>query len=74
MTIREIPRAFVYECDGCGLEHKQENAGGHYTDSRPDGWGRVTLKYAANFELERLLCPKCLTRVKDAIDEATEKA
>ena len=47
MSIREIPRAFVYICDGCSKEHKQENANGHYTDSRPPHWIRLKLARTA---------------------------
>lgn len=79
MTIREIPRSFLYVCDGCGTEHKQENASGHYFDSRPPHWtrlklGRTAYDYqgaaCADGSIERLLCPDCSSKVANAINAA----
>lgn len=67
MAIREIPKSFVYTCDVCGVEHAQENANGHYTDSRPPHWVRLMFKRTAYDEhnmpcvdasVELLLCPE----------------
>mgnify|MGYP001263534490 CR=1 FL=1 len=77
MSIREIPRSFVYTCDGCKVEHTQENAGGHYANSRPPHW--ATLKIAreaydshgaacADASLERLLCKDCAGKVFAAVN------
>ena len=79
MSIREIPRAFVYICDGCSKEHKQENANGHYTDSRPPHWIRLKLARTAydyqgaacaDASIERLLCEDCSPKVEAAISAA----
>jgi hypothetical protein len=43
MTIREIPRSFEYTCDGCGETHVQQNAHGHYHNSRPPEWAGLSL-------------------------------
>lgn len=43
MAIREVPRSFVYTCDGCGQEHTQAGADGHYTNSTPPLWGRLRI-------------------------------
>lgn len=75
MSVREVPRSFLYECDACGEEHKQENPSGHYTDSRPPGW--TTLKFAADVATghvsevrreEKLLCLECGRKVVEVID------
>lgn len=66
--IREIPKAFEYTCDQCRTTHRQENASGHYTNSRPPGWvGLKVLRDAYDFQgqavapanIDRLLCEKC---------------
>lgn len=77
MTIREIPRAFEYVCDLCSAAHLQENAGGHYSDSRPPRWSRLTVARSAyDFQgsavadgtITRLLCADCSERVIVAIN------
>ena len=82
MSIREIPRSFVYTCDACGIEHLQENAGGHYTDSRPPLWERLKLHRTAvdyqgtpcaDASIERLLCDRCAAIISKAVNEATLK-
>lgn len=82
MGITEIPRSFIYTCDGCGEQHKQENAGGHYTDSRPPRWSRLTLARdahdfhgiaVADDSIKRLLCESCSTKVAQAINAAFTK-
>ena len=79
MAIREIPKSFEYSCDSCGEVHLQENANGHYSDSRPPHWTRLKLSrsaydfqgYAcADASIERLLCEKCSERVVQAINTA----
>lgn len=79
MAIREIPKAYVYVCDGCGTEHKQENASGHYSNSRPKHWSNLKLQrdaynyqgaVCADGSVERLLCEKCTARIAEAINSA----
>jgi hypothetical protein len=79
MAITEIPRAFLYTCDGCGKQDKQENASGHYTDSRPPHWTRIKVartaydfqgSACADASIERLLCPDCSERVIAAINNS----
>jgi len=71
MAIEEIPRAFVYKCDFCGVWHTQANAAGQYANSTPPGWMTLRFNYnddqpASSHERprERLLCRECreLTR------------
>lgn len=68
MSIREIPRAFEYQCDVCGKMHIQENASGHYADSRPPHWARLKIAQTAydfqdaacaDASVERLMCDNC---------------
>lgn len=67
--IREVPRAFEYECDICGVKHLQENAGGHYTDSRPDGWSRLLMKQSDSCgPFEWLCCELCSKELNLALD------
>jgi hypothetical protein len=82
MGIREIPRAFEYACDVCGKSHTQENAGGHYTDSRPRFWARLIIKQdahdfqgqpVADGSIERLLCDDCRAGVVAAINTWSDK-
>lgn len=77
MSVTEIPKSYKYTCDLCGTVHVQENANGHYTDSRPPYWSRLTLaRDAHDFQgapvadatVKRLLCPKCTTLVAEAIN------
>jgi hypothetical protein len=80
--IREIPRAFVCIRDSCKTEHRQENAGGHYTDSRPPHWIRLKIArsahdyqgYAcADASVERLLCDTCADRILGIINKETHE-
>lgn len=82
MSIREIPRAFVYVCDGCKTEHTQENAGGHYSHSRPPHWASIKIgRDAYDFQgaavadgsIERLLCEECATKTIASINAALSK-
>lgn len=77
MGVREIPRAFKYTCDLCHAGHTQENASGHYTDSRPPHWSRLTVarhaydhqgSAVADATIVRLLCAGCSDRVMAAIN------
>jgi hypothetical protein len=82
MGIREVPKSYVYTCDGCRKEHTQENASGHYLNSRPKYWstlkvGRDAYDYqgcaVADGSIERLLCDSCSEKVMKAINKALEK-
>lgn len=83
MSIETIPASFRYSCDVCGKAHLQENATGHYPDSRPPRWGRLSLKRqgAADHQgvvwtdgsIKRLLCDACLPIIEAAINEGAEK-
>lgn len=68
MSVREIPKSYEYTCDCCGTVHVQENAGGHYTNSRPPRWAMLTLAQdaedwsgaaVADGTLKLLLCQLC---------------
>lgn len=76
MTIREIPKSYEYTCDGCGVTHIQEGAGGHYTNSTPPGW--LTLKAQGDalcnslggkgYFREKLLCSDCALPIIKLMD------
>jgi len=73
MTIREIPRSFLYTCDACLVEHRQENAQGHYTESVPSHWSRIRIRKGSDIgntfdAYERLLCEACGPKVISIID------
>lgn len=79
MGVEEVPRSFLYTCDGCGEKHEQKNAAGHYTDSRPPNWTRLKWQRdATDFQgaavaygsVERLLCLRCSEVIGDAINDA----
>lgn len=79
--IREVPRSFVYECDACGAEHVQENASGHYTNSRPSQWMTLKLERdatdyqgaaVASADVKLLLCLSCGPRISAAVNEAAK--
>lgn len=81
MSIREIPRAFEYTCDGCGAVHLQKNAAGHYTDSRPPHWIRLKIGQTAydhqnvavaDASVEHLFCEECAGAINMAYDGAIE--
>lgn len=61
MSIREIPRSFEYQCDGCPQTHVQEGAGGHYTNSTPPNWLTIIIRPGESGRggTEKLLCPDC---------------
>ncbi len=78
MGIREIPKSFEYICDVCQTTHVQQNANGHYTDSRPPSWGRLTLSCdaldwqgapVADGTTKLLLCEKCLRSAAALVDK-----
>lgn len=78
MAIREIPKAFDYICDVCGKTHRQENAGGHYTDSRPPYWATLIVSQdaydfqgtaVADATIRRLLCDDCRSSAIKAIND-----
>lgn len=79
MAIREIPKSYEYTCDGCRLVHVQENASGHYSNSRPPGWASLTFARdaydyqgaaCAGATVKRLLCTACADKVALAINAA----
>lgn len=81
MTVIEIPKAYLYTCDCCGITHRQENASGHYSNSRPSGWHRLkwdadALDYqgcaVGSAAFERLLCPDCGVLVRGSINKIVE--
>lgn len=71
MSVKEIPRAFDYICDACNETHHQENAGGHYTNSRPPNWSH--LKMAGAHDREVLLCPRCGDRAAKIVEAALDR-
>lgn len=80
MAIRTIPQSYEYSCDVCGKTHLQENASGHYTDSRPPHWSRLTLaRHAYDFQgstvadgtVSKLLCEYCTTLISEAINRVS---
>jgi len=83
MAVNEIPRQFEYECDVCGAKHLQQNAGGHYTDSRPPHWARLEFRMdaydfqgaaVADGSVRRLLCDGCSIEARQAVNKwADEK-
>ena len=77
MAIRAIPPAYDYVCDVCGKLHRQENAGGHYTDSRPPHWANLVVKQSAydyqgsacaDATTTRLLCDDCRPEIVSLIN------
>lgn len=71
MSIREIPKSYLYGCDRCNTEHHQENAHGHYTNSTPPGWYRFTANSDRLGKIMTLLCcPNCGEGI--ALDLAAE--
>ncbi len=85
MSIEEIPKAYKYTCDICGDTHIQENANGHYANSRPSRWAKLRFErdavvykgyavadasIALQLFVERLLCPRCGEIVAAKINEA----
>ena len=81
MTVETIPQAFRYICDICGHVHIQENATGHYTDSKPPHWYKLRIladaddwqgQVVAGHDIERLLCSTCGPIITAALNKATE--
>jgi hypothetical protein len=81
MAVVEVPRSYRYICDDCGAEHVQENAGGHYTNSRPKFWAHLKLSRdaydhqgsaVADGSIERLLCAACSEKVISSINSAID--
>ena len=77
MTIREIPRTFLYSCDACEREHRQENASGHYTESVPPHWSRIRIREGSVVDetfkaFEYLLCESCALRTILAINRVMD--
>jgi hypothetical protein len=77
MAIREIPKSFEYQCDVCGKTHLQENANGHYTNSRPPHWAWLMVKQdaydyqgaaVADGSINRLLCDECRPSLVEAVN------
>jgi len=82
MAIREIPKSYEYTCDGCQFVHIQENASGHYFNSRPPHWASLTFARdaydyqgaaCADATVKRLLCAMCAGKVALAINAALVK-
>lgn len=75
MTIREIPKAYEYICDKCGEKHLQQNASGHYTNSTPPQWYRLTIngdfyKYPSFDGVpHRLLCRPCGDGIRKVLND-----
>lgn len=68
MSVKEIPKAYEYTCDRCGTTHLQENASGHYSNSRPKHWATLLLQQdsydyqgqaVVNGDVSFLLCQDC---------------
>jgi hypothetical protein len=83
MAIREVPRSYVYTCDGCGEEHTQENANGHYSNSRPSYWSKLKIEKdaydyqgapVADGSVELLLCNKCTSAIIESINTTFKKS
>jgi hypothetical protein len=77
MAIETIPQAFKYICDLCGKKHLQENASGHYSNSRPPRWATLIVAQDAydyqgcavgDRTIKRLLCDGCRALVIEAIN------
>jgi len=75
--IREIPKAFEYTCDLCEVAHLQENASGHYTNSRPARWATLILQRddidiqgmpCAKADMSGLFCPECAEKLVTVIN------
>lgn len=82
MAIREVPKSYIYTCDGCGREHTQENATGHYAGSRPTFWATLILQQdaydfqgcaVADGTVTRLLCDKCTALATKALNSVLAK-
>lgn len=74
MSVREIPKSYVYTCDSCRKECQNSKGG-----KRPTGWHLLNwyadvLDYynstITNTSFEHLLCPDCGDIIKKTIDAA----
>jgi hypothetical protein len=73
MTVREVPKSFIYTCDWCANDHRQENSDGHYTESCPPNWGWIKLYGRPGdiaTSLGYLLCTDCYSQARTAINTA----
>lgn len=75
MAMREIPAAFEFICDGCGVTRSER------TKSRPAYWGELTLaQYAYDYQgcavgdgtIRRMLCDACRRAVIAAVNSTIE--
>lgn len=67
--IEEIPKAYRYQCDACGLSHKQENANGYYTNSTPPRWTTIDMTFYDEKRVTRLFCDECSIYIKRMVRE-----
>ena len=73
MAIREIPKSYEYTCDVCDALHVQENANGHYTNSRPPNWATVSFQknkdgtQLIDSSVCLLVCAACGEKIAKAI-------
>lgn len=59
MSVKEIPKAYEYTCDQCGVTHRQENASGHYSNSTPPDWMSLLVRRYNKVPVDILLCDRC---------------
>lgn len=73
MTIKKIPESYLFTCDKCRKEEKQEKS------YRPKYWCKLRFEQdaydfqgnaVADGSVERLLCPECSSIVEKAINAA----
>lgn len=62
---------FLYSCDNCSTQHRQENADGHYTNSTPPDWMSLRYYVGAGRDgmIEKLLCPRCNAEILKTLGE-----
>jgi predicted SprT family Zn-dependent metalloprotease len=73
MAVREIPRAFEYTCDACGMVHRQENASGQHTNGCPPHWLRLRTFSNSDMGSERLFCATCSRKVVKAVNDIVKE-
>ncbi len=82
MAVTEVPKSYIYTCDSCGETHTQENANGHYSNSRPSYWSNLIIEKdaydyqgaaVADGSVRLLLCNKCTSDIIDAVNEVAKK-
>jgi len=71
MTVKEIPKSFLYTCDQCGTPHLQENASGHYNNSTPPDWLSIRLSRYSKIPVDILLCDKCEATIVATLGEGS---